>query len=305
MVADDLVGRVVAELRDEPVGVLLVERGALPLGDRVVRRVADEDVAEAEAVVSRQRRPVGSDQLLADERQQVRADRGSLGLGQQRSDGAAVEEPPFDRAALDHGALRLAEPVDARGEQRLQRRRHLELAVLALGPHGDELLDEERVPLGRVDDPLPRLLGEIAEPLHERLAVLLRERVQVSTVALGLGAVHVGRVSNRSGRAVHRRRRGTSCTNEARYSTRSRNAVSAQWMSSKTTTRGPVVAIASSSLRTPQEISSGETGVSVAPSAASMRTAASSASLAPWSAARTSPTWDASSWSGQYVIPSP
>ena len=211
VIPDDLVGRVLSELRDEPVDVPLVQRRALPLGNRVVRGVADEDVTETKAVVSWQRRPVGSDQLLANERQQVRADRGSLGLGQQRSDGAAVEEPPFDRAALDHGALRLAELVDARGQQRLQRRRHLELAVPALGPHGDELLDEERVPLGRVDDPLPRLLGEIAEPLHERLAVLLRERVQGEHVALGLGAVHVGRVSNRSGRAVHRRRRGTSC----------------------------------------------------------------------------------------------
>ena len=43
---------------------------------------------------------------------------------EQLADGAAVEEAALDRAALDDGALLGLEPVDARGEQRLDRRRH-------------------------------------------------------------------------------------------------------------------------------------------------------------------------------------
>ena len=93
----------------------------------------------------------------------------------------------------------------------------------------------------------------------------------VTSVAFGFGAVHVGRSSKRSGRAVQRTSKGTSWANEATYSMRSRNAGSAQWMSSKTAISGSELAIASSSRRTPQAISSGDTGVSVTPSAASRR----------------------------------
>jgi hypothetical protein len=80
VVADHLVRRVVPELRFEPRCELLVQRRPLALGDRVVRRVAYEDVPEAERVVPWQRGAVGSDQLLADERQQVSAHLGALGL---------------------------------------------------------------------------------------------------------------------------------------------------------------------------------------------------------------------------------
>ena len=69
VVPHDLVGRVGAEPRHEPVGIALVEHCPLPLRDRLVRRVADQDVAEAEAVVARQGRPVGADQLLTHQRE--------------------------------------------------------------------------------------------------------------------------------------------------------------------------------------------------------------------------------------------
>jgi hypothetical protein len=60
----------------------------------------------------------------------------------------------------------------------MQRRRDLELAVAAFGPHRDELLHEEWIPFGGLDDLRPRLPGQLAEPLHERLAVRLRERLE-------------------------------------------------------------------------------------------------------------------------------
>ena len=109
----------------------------------------------------------------------------------------------------------------------------------ALRLHRDELLDEERVALGRLHDALARVFRKVAEPLHERLAVVLGQCPSVTRVALGFGAVQVGRTSKRSGRAVHSTSIGTSCANDATYSMRSRNVGSAQWMSSKTTTSGP------------------------------------------------------------------
>jgi len=83
----------------------------------------------------------------------MRPDLWTLQLGEKRGDRSAVEEPPLDRATLDNCALRLREQVDARGEERLQRRGHLELAVPALGVHRDKPLDQRRVRLGPLHDP--------------------------------------------------------------------------------------------------------------------------------------------------------
>jgi hypothetical protein len=51
----------------EPVGVALVEECPRLLRDRVVRCVAEQEVAEAEGVLPLQRRLVGTDEVLADE----------------------------------------------------------------------------------------------------------------------------------------------------------------------------------------------------------------------------------------------
>ena len=100
-------------------------------------------------------------------------------------------------------------------------------------------------------------------------------------VALGFGAVQVGRSSNRSGRAVQRTSSGTSCANEATYSMRSRNAGSAQWMSSKTTTSGAVEPRSPrAACGHPRRSPRARRACPSMPSAASIRTAASSASLA-------------------------
>jgi hypothetical protein len=45
-----------------------------PLGHRLVRRVADEDVSEPERVVARKRGTVRSDQFAAHQTEQPRAD---------------------------------------------------------------------------------------------------------------------------------------------------------------------------------------------------------------------------------------
>ena len=57
------------------------------------------------------------------------------------------------RRALEHRPLARLEAVDARREKRVNRRRHgLVCGVGIVGEHGEHLLDEERVALGRVDD---------------------------------------------------------------------------------------------------------------------------------------------------------
>ena len=80
-----------------------MQLGAGRLRQRVVRGVADQQVAEAEGVLARKLRLVRADQLLAHERGESR--RRPRLLGSERLDGAAVEDAALDRAALEHAAL--------------------------------------------------------------------------------------------------------------------------------------------------------------------------------------------------------
>ena len=110
----------------EPGREALVQIGAHALRQRVVGGVADQQVAEAEGVLARELGAVGADELLAHERDQPLA---PLRLAvAERLDGAAVEDLALDGAALEHRALRRVELVEPRREQRLDRRRHRDVA---------------------------------------------------------------------------------------------------------------------------------------------------------------------------------
>src|SRR5437763_4377633 len=97
----------------------LVQLGADGLRQRLVSRVANQEVADAEAVVARELRFVRPNQLLTDERGQAW---GHLGLfGCECLYGAAVEAVVLDSASFEGVALcRLALLVPCRHE-RLQR----------------------------------------------------------------------------------------------------------------------------------------------------------------------------------------
>ena len=95
-----------------------------PFRHRLVCRIANEAVGEAEAVLAREFGAVGTDELLANESHEVARQLIPLALGQKRRNGSAVEEPPLDRGPLDHCAFACLEAVDARREQSLNRRRH-------------------------------------------------------------------------------------------------------------------------------------------------------------------------------------
>jgi hypothetical protein len=71
----------------------------------------------------------------------------------ERLDVGAAEEPPLDRRSLDDSPLRAVELVEAGGEKRLDRRGHHQLLVRPrAGVQREELLEEERVAVGRFDD---------------------------------------------------------------------------------------------------------------------------------------------------------
>ena len=121
VVADDLVAldEGVAVLV-EPGGEARVQVGADRLGEGVVGGVADQQVAEAVAVVARELGAVGADQLAAHEPGQP--GRHLRLLGGERLHGAAMEDLALDGASLEHLALGLVELVEAGRQQRLQRR---------------------------------------------------------------------------------------------------------------------------------------------------------------------------------------
>src|SRR5579884_1303426 len=97
---------------------------------------------EAERLVSGELRALGPDELLADERLEPLRD--VRLAGRERLDAAAVEDLALDRPALEDVALGELEIVEPRREQRVDRRRHDDVARRRLGEHREHLLDEER-----------------------------------------------------------------------------------------------------------------------------------------------------------------
>ena len=83
-------------------------------------------------------------------------------------------------------------PVEPRLQQRLDRRRHDDLTVAAVLAHECEhLLDEERVPVGRLQDPpthVARQLRTARETRDQQFAVLAGERLEQDRRCVQLAA---------------------------------------------------------------------------------------------------------------------
>ncbi len=126
----------------------------------------------------------------------MHADVVSDGVGGQVLHRIAHEHLPDDGSGLDHGSLVPRQPVETGGEERLDRRRHgrpLDPARRAPAPvleadeplvdeHREQLLDEERVSLGRLDDSCSHALVEARaseEMLRDGARVLCRERLEL------------------------------------------------------------------------------------------------------------------------------
>ncbi len=138
----------------EPVGKPLMQSGAVGLGQHLVRGVADQQVAEAVALLAGDLGAVRPDQLPTDQR----AEPGpwiSLRRGEGR-DSAAVEDLALDGGRFQYPALGRIELIETSREQRLQRRRHRHLGASGLD-HRDHLLDEQGVAARGPQDALAQL----------------------------------------------------------------------------------------------------------------------------------------------------
>ena len=135
------------------------------------------------------------DELLAYKGGELELDLVGAQVRDELVDRVLREALPDDRGGLEHLPLVAVELVEPGGEERVDRRRHREVREVAvhhpapvhapqetvLDQHREELLGEERVPLGRIDDPPARLLGEIGAPedvLEHEPDVCFRERCQ-------------------------------------------------------------------------------------------------------------------------------
>ena len=158
----------------EPPGEASVEVRTCSLRQSVVGCVADQEVAEAEAVLAGDLRLVRSDQLLADECREAR--RYHRLVQSKRLNCAAVEDLSLDRSALQDGPLGLLQLVEARRKQCLEGRWDDHLTVV-LPSHRQDLADVQRVPSGRPRDPPAQ--GVTDPSRHEQLDILGRQRLQL------------------------------------------------------------------------------------------------------------------------------
>ena len=131
---------------------------------------------EAVGVVAGQLRAVGPDELLPHQRDEPLVDVAVAVC--QRRDRAAVEDAALDRAALEHRTLGRVELVEAGSEQRLDRRRHLDLRSAGVPHEREHLLEEERVALRDLDDPLAQLGPTLAKLRQQPLRLRGVERLE-------------------------------------------------------------------------------------------------------------------------------
>ena len=224
-----------------------------------------------------------ADQLLASQGLDVAGNERPGVLRQQVNRGLGGELLADHGGPGDHSALARPETIQPRRQQRRDRRgdRELGLEATPFCEHGDELLDEKRVPIGGLST---RTIAAGARP-RARLAISASQsgsgrRSSTRELAFDFPRPQPGRSSRSSGRAMQTTRIGAPCTRSARYSTKSRNVVSAQCRSSKKTTRGRSRASASNRLRVAQKISSRSLDASAAP-IASWRLSASGRASCP------------------------
>ncbi|HJP72574.1 MAG TPA: hypothetical protein VJ975_12730, partial [Candidatus Limnocylindria bacterium] len=159
VIADDLVLLEQFPVLIQPLREALMQLCAHRLGQRLVRRVANQEVPEAEGVVPRNLRTVGTHQLLAHERQQVGWNLRAHRLRRESGHRAAVEDLALDGAALDDRALVIVERIEPGLQHGVDGGWHAQLAR-RLARQGGHLLQEERVAVGHLDDALPSRIGQ-------------------------------------------------------------------------------------------------------------------------------------------------
>ena len=198
--------------------------------------LADQRVREPERVLAGEVGAVRADQLLLHERHQVRRRR-PVGSPSSSASAPTWKLRPWTEACSSTARS----PGSSRSMRAASTAWMLDgsAPLAVLGADRDELLEEERVALGRLDDPLRR--AGVHRRRRRALTSLARLGVEsassTSSERFGCGAP-AGRSSRSSGRARQTSRIGWPLENATRYSSRSSSVGSAQWTSSTTTTSG-------------------------------------------------------------------
>jgi hypothetical protein len=146
---------IVAGFRFDPIGELRVQRGTPAFQEAAVRRVADENMMKAQHRLAEKPARVRLDQFRPAERLEPCVQHAPA-AAEQRRNGAAREVTADHRRVLEHRALLRTQPLDARGEQRVDRRRHFQRGEIGsydpavavaldralVDEHADQLADE-------------------------------------------------------------------------------------------------------------------------------------------------------------------
>ena len=112
-------------------------------------------------------RTVADDQLLALELVDVPVDKWQRGVGEEGVEGVAARIDPDDRRAAKQVAFTGAQAVEPHSEQALERGG--DVAGRDLPDRREQLLGEQRVPAGRVDDSLQCLGRNRADPIDDQV----------------------------------------------------------------------------------------------------------------------------------------
>jgi hypothetical protein len=127
VIAEDLLE--LRRLRFEPVGEPLVEIGPPLLPERLLGRVAQEEVLETKRVLG-----CGPDHVCPDERLERLRETFRQRLRRELRDRVEAELLALDSRALDEAALVRRQAIEPRSEQSLDRRRDGHVAVAARAP---------------------------------------------------------------------------------------------------------------------------------------------------------------------------
>ena len=211
----------------------------------------------------------------------------SLALGKQFDDCRSVEAASLHRGALEQQTLARFEGVDAGRQHRTNARRQRRAGRGPLSLHGDELLEEQWIPVRTLDDSREHRLWS-SRPRAVRRARWPRPSAAVRGRGAGAWADLPTPVGVRAapGRAEQRSRTGKPLEDSATYSSRSSKVGSAQCRSSNTAISGRSRATASKKRRTAHDVSSGGAAPSAGPIAPSTRLATRSARSSSWRSSR-------------------
>lgn len=152
-----------------------MEFGALGLRQSFVRRVADQDVTEPVRVAVGEGHALRADDVFALEC----VERVARALARERNDRVGGEEPADDGCDRERVAFCGRQELEARCEQRVDRRRH-RIGRVLVDDHRDKLFEEERVALCGLGDRLPaRVVEAVAgEVRNQPVGVLGVERLE-------------------------------------------------------------------------------------------------------------------------------